>query len=118
MDLDLIKERRKDIEDDAPCVGCGSTLASCKANRGKDPTAPPWFGCCARGTGMAPCHHVPSQAALRRLLSEIETGEVLSVEGVLLKSIPEHGVRRQSRPPRDGLLDGVYLADYYAREEF
>lgn len=90
MDPHLITERRRAIEDDAPCEGCGSTLASCKANRGKDPTAPPWFGCCARGiTLTGRCLHRPDPAALQALLQEIETGEVRSVEEVLLDSIPE-----------------------------
>ena len=119
MDPHLITERRQAIEDDAPCVGCGSTLASCKASRGKDPTAPPWFGCCARGTTMAPCSHRPDPNALRRLLKEIETGTVRTVEEVLLDSIPERRPSRIGRRngPRDGLMDGIYPADYYARGE-
>lgn len=121
MDLELIKARRKAIEDAAPCQGCGSTLASCKANRGKDPTAPPWFGCCARGTSlMGRCLHRPDPAALQVLLREIEDGAVRSVEEMLLDSIPEHRPRRIGHLvfPRDGLLDGIYPADYYARGEF
>ena len=86
---ELVKERRKDIEDNAPCVGCGSTLASCKSQRGTDPTAPPWFGCCARGTAMAPCQHIPDRKALTGLLQEIESGKVRSVEEVLLDSLQE-----------------------------
>lgn len=118
MDPHTITERRKAIEDDAPCDGCGSTLASCKASRGKDHTAPPWFGCCARGLLLdIPCRHVPSPAALQALLREIETGEVRSLEDVLLDSIPEHRPLRIGRRvfPRDGLMDGIYPADYYAR---
>lgn len=118
MDPHVITERRQAIEQDAPCDGCGSTLASCKASRGKDPTAPPWFGCCARGLLLdVPCYHIPSSAALADLLKEIETGTVRTVEDVLLDSIPEHPRRRIGRRvgPRDGLLDGIYPADYYAR---
>ncbi len=118
MDPHTITERRQAIEQDAPCVGCGSTLAACEAQRGKDPTAPPWFGCCARGTSLAPCLHRPDPAALQALLREIETGTVRSVEDVLLDSIPEHPRRRIGRRigPRDGLMDGVYH-DYYERGE-
>jgi len=87
--ITLITERRKAIEDDAPCVGCGSTLVSCKANRGKDKTAPAWFGCCARGTAMAPCDHRQSRSALLALMGEIERGEVRSLEDVFLDSIEE-----------------------------
>lgn len=90
MDVNVITARRKAIEDDAPCESCGSTLASCKANRGKDPTAPPWFGCCARGSFLdVPCDHRVDQVALSALLKEIESGAVRSVEDVLLDSIEE-----------------------------
>lgn len=78
----VIAERRRQIEMDAPCVGCGSTLASCMAERGKDPTAPPWFGCCARGTAMAPCDHRVSSGALAKLLDEIAAGRVRTVAEV------------------------------------
>lgn len=99
VDPELIKARRQDIRDSAPCVGCGSTLSSCKASRGKDPTAPEWFGCCARGALLAPCHHLPDQTALTALLDEIESGHVRSREEVLLDSITEWGsaVRYLSR---------------------
>lgn len=99
MDPHVIAERRKAIEQAAPCVGCGSTLASCKANRGKDPTAPPWFGCCARGLDMRPCDHRPDPAALTALLKEIEGGEVRPVEDVLLDSISEFSRPRFWLPP-------------------
>lgn len=120
MDPHVITERRKVIEQDAPCEGCGATLASCKANRGKDPTAPPWFGCCARGTDMVPCAHRSDPTALQALLREIESGAVRSVEDVLLDSISEFPRWRIGRRywPRDGLLDGIYPADYYARGEY
>jgi hypothetical protein len=119
MDLKLIKRRRKAIQQDAPCVGCGSTLASCKANRGKDPTAPPWFGCCARGLSMTPCDHRPDPGALTALLEEVESGNVRDEADVLLDSLQEYPRPRiGSRVgPRDGLLDGIYPADYYARGE-
>jgi hypothetical protein len=94
---DLVRQRRKDIENSAPCVGCGSTLESCKGLRGTDPTAPPWFGCCARGTEMVPCSHVPDYKALIELLREIESGEVRSAEDVLLDSVQEFPSRTVSR---------------------
>jgi hypothetical protein len=118
MDLHVITERRKAIQDAAPCVGCRSTLASCKANRGKDPTAPPWFGCCARGTGFVPCDHRPDPAALTALLKEIESGTVRSEEEMLLDSISEGPRIGRRNGPRDGLLDGIWPADYYARDEY
>lgn len=99
MDLRLIAERRKAIQDAAPCVGCGSTLASCKANRGKDPTAPPWFGCCARGTALAPCDHQPDPRALSDLLKEIETGTVRDEAQVLLDSLRPYSRPRHWLPP-------------------
>lgn len=100
MDPHVITERRKAIEDAAPCEGCGSTLASCKANRGKDPTAPPWFGCCARGLALSmPCYHRPDPSAFRALLKEIESGEVRPVEDVLLDSISEFSRPRRWLPP-------------------
>lgn len=79
---EVIAARRKHIRDSAPCVGCGATLASCLAARGKDPTAPEWFGCCARGLGMVPCSHEQDPAALSALLDEIETGTVRTVEEI------------------------------------
>lgn len=78
-----IAARRQKIRDDAPCEGCGATLAACLAERGKDPTAPPWFGCCARGTAMAPCSHRQDRAAMVVLLDEIAAGQVRTVEQVL-----------------------------------
>lgn len=99
MDLKLIKRRRKAIQQEAPCVGCGATLASCKANRGKDPTAPPWFGCCARGTQMGPCDHRVSASALTALLKEVESGTVRDEADVLLDSLQEYPIRRFRLPP-------------------
>lgn len=97
MDEDMrevIAERRRKIHDDAPCKSCGATLASCKANRGKDPTAPPWFGCCAQGIEMARCCHRSDRAALGALLREIETGHVRSLDEVLLDSVREYSIPR------------------------
>lgn len=100
MDLELIRARREAIEQAAPCEGCGATLASCKANRGKDPTAPPWFGCCARGMLLdVPCAHRSDPAALRALLKEIESGQVLSEEDMLLNSVREFSRPRRWLPP-------------------
>lgn len=89
MDLKLITARRKEIQKAAPCTGCGATLAFCKSHRGKDPTAPPWFGCCAQGVFLTPCQHVPSVAALIDPLKEIESGELRSEEQMLLDSLEE-----------------------------
>jgi hypothetical protein len=85
---EMIAARRQAIQDAARCGHCGETLANCKAQQGQDPTAPPWFGCCARGTAMAPCHHVPDPGALLALLAEIEAGEVRTVEEVSPKPAP------------------------------
>jgi hypothetical protein len=101
--MSVIQERRKDIQESAPCVGCGATLVVCQSLRGTDPTAPPWFGCCARGMGLAPCQHTPDPAALIGLIKEIESGQVRSVEEVLLDSLTEFSVRR-------GV--GRFLADF------
>lgn len=77
---DVIAARRQAIRDAAPCEGCGATLADCVVERGKDPTAPDWFGCCAQGVDMRPCRHVQSRAALAELLDEIESGHVRTVD--------------------------------------
>lgn len=99
MDPETIKRRRKAIQRDARCVGCGSTLAFCKGQRGQDPTAPPWFGCCARGTDMRPCHHQVDTRALVDLLKEIESGTVRDEADMLLDQVQEHP--RRSRLLRD-----------------
>jgi hypothetical protein len=94
----LVEARRQEITAEAPCEGCGGTLDRCKA--GKDLTAPPWFGCCARGTDMRPCNHVPDQGRLWALLREIERGEVAPVrtaEEKLLDSLEEHPRRKTGR---------------------
>lgn len=89
---DLIAARRQAIRDAAPCEGCGATLAACKAERGKDPTAPPWFGCCAQGIDMRPCRHVVDAAALQELLDEIEAGHVRTVEEAAPKPAKPRGM--------------------------
>jgi hypothetical protein len=93
IDPAVVKERRIAIQQDAPCEGCGLTLAKCLAARGKDPTAPPWFGCCARGTTLRPCMHVTSGYDLLALIKEIESGSVRSLDEVLLHSVTEHNSR-------------------------
>lgn len=101
---EVIAARRKKIRDDAPCEGCGATKAACEANRGKDPTAPSWFGCCARGsTASIPCRHHPDGLALTVLLDEIERGVVRTVEEITPK-------RRHSDLPRPDGAPGT-LAD-------
>jgi hypothetical protein len=64
---------------------------------------------------MAPCDHRPDPAAMRALLKEIESGTVRDEAEMLLDSIKEHPTRR--RLPREGLMDGIYPEDYYARGE-
>ena len=101
MDRSVITVRRKMIEADSPCDGCGSTLESCKAQRGRDKTAPSWFGCCARGAMLdVQCKHVPDPAALLKLIKEIESGEVAPVptpDEELLASIQEFSINRLLR---------------------
>lgn len=102
LNREVIQARREQIEQDAPCECCRATLASCEAQRGKDPTAPPWFGCCARGLLLdVPCRHVPDQRALTELLHEVESGHVRTVEEVqdeeLIGSIWEYPVDRMLR---------------------
>ncbi|MEU3452110.1 hypothetical protein ABZ671_00505 [Micromonospora sp. NPDC006766] len=99
---EVIAARRKHIQDTARCVGCGGTLTDCKANRGKDPNAPAWFGCCARGTALGPCRHEVDAGALLALLGEIEAGEVRSVEQVTEED-------RRSRAARTGMSWFDYL---------
>lgn len=93
---ELIRERRRHIRDMARCDNCGSTFISCLAARGKDPEAPPWFGCCASGPYMDPCHHTPDRQAFNTLLDEVETGEIRSLDQVLLDSIQEYPRSRRA----------------------
>lgn len=82
-----IAARRQHIQDNAPCVDCGSPLTDCKASRGKDPTAPEWFGCCASGITLnVPCRHRVDANALLALIGEIESGTVRTVEEVTVES--------------------------------
>lgn len=90
MNRKVIRARRKAIQADARCEGCGSTLSSCKAQRGKDPTAPPWFGCCAQGLDFRPCSHHVDAGALLSLLKEIERGKVRDPDQMLLDAIEEY----------------------------
>lgn len=90
---EIIRERRKLIRDNARCVGCGATSAACKAQRGKDPTAPPWFGCCARGVDMRPCSHLTDQGELTALLDEIAAGKVRTVAEMLAEEAPRRARR-------------------------
>jgi hypothetical protein len=84
MTADVIAARRQHIQDNTPCEDCGATLADCMAHRGEDSTAPPWFGCCARGRGLdEPCRHVPDAGGLLALLAEIESGTVRPVTDVM-----------------------------------
>jgi hypothetical protein len=105
VDPELIRARRKLIRDDAPCNGCGGRLADCEAARGQDPTAPPWFGCCAQGTMMAPCSHQSDRGALTILIQEIEAGIVRPVEAILAERAEREGriaARIASRTTPDG----------------
>ena len=99
IDRKLVKARRREIQENARCEGCGATLAACKAQRGKDPAAPPWFGCCARTLAMIPCNHVIDTRAALALLKEIERGQVRSEDDVLLDSVQEFRPRRWRLPP-------------------
>jgi hypothetical protein len=92
---EVVAERHERIRRDAPCEGCGTTLADCMSERGKDPTAPPWFGCCACGTAMAPCAHRSDRAQLSELLGEIERGSVRTVA-----EIDAEAEARRARLPR------------------
>jgi hypothetical protein len=86
VSADIIAARRQQIQDNAKCDGCGATLAECKAERGKDPTAPEWFGCCS--TNFGPCRHRVDAADLLALLREVESGTVRTVEEAAPKQAP------------------------------
>jgi hypothetical protein len=76
-----IAERRQYIKDMAPCTSCRASRRECDRLRetNTDPTAPPWFGCCAVGTLPGPCQHRESVDMTDQLLREIMAGEVRSV---------------------------------------
>lgn len=97
----VIKARRKDINEQAPCDYCGTSLIACKAERGKDPTAPPWLGCCAVGTELGPCRHQRDSHALDQLLKEIERGEVRPVEEIQAERDAIEAERRARRSTRE-----------------
>jgi len=84
IDPDVIAGRALLIQEDAPCVGCGSSRSACEESRKRrdDPTAPEWFGCCAMGTGLAPCRHEPRAADSAALLREIQSGHVRPAEEI------------------------------------
>jgi hypothetical protein len=102
MDSEIIKARREAIENDARCDGCGATRALCEKLRREntDPTAPPWFGCCAREMGLVPCHHTVNAGELLRLVKQIEDDSVTSVDDELLDSITEFPLYEDSRRGR------------------
>jgi hypothetical protein len=77
---DVIRGRRELIQQDAPCVGCGTRLADCLDQQDKNSTAPD--GCCAMSTGMTGCSHQADFAAQAQLLNEIEKGEVRTATAV------------------------------------
>jgi hypothetical protein len=104
IDPDVIKDRKKLIRLDAPCVGCGSSLADCLAQRGKNPTAPPWLGCCARGLGMASCEHRQDVDALSRLVDEIWSGQVRTVAEIEAERDARKAARKQQRGPLTGSI--------------
>ena len=81
-----VAERQQKIRDDARCEGCGTTLKACMSQREKDPTAPPWFGCCARGVLLdVPCLHRQDPVAVNQLMDEILAGHVRTVDEVDLE---------------------------------
>lgn len=121
---DIIAARRRKIRDDAPCKGCGATLAACVAQRGKDPTAPSWFGCCARGTAMVPCSHRQDCRALVVLLDEIEAGHVRTVAEIEAEEsarAEKIAARAQRATTPDGTVvrstvDLLYQGDWWRRQ--
>lgn len=75
---ETIAARRREIYDQARCSGCGATRAECDRLRAQHPDEP--IGCCSGSGDEAGCRHVPDRSALRRLLDEIEAGDVAPVE--------------------------------------
>jgi hypothetical protein len=119
---EVIRARREDIAGQAECAGCGTTLEECKrlAAANTDPTAPPWFGCCAMGTAMGPCDHRPNSRLLNALLKEIETGTVESVEAVIARreaKAAERAARRADATP-PGHAWPLSYADMFGQAEW
>jgi hypothetical protein len=102
VDFEVVRARHELIKREAPCVGCGATLEDCKAHRGEGPTAPPWFGCCAQGTAMAPCSHRTDQDALDALLAEVVSGQVRTVDAVLAERTERASRAERLRGPLTG----------------
>lgn len=97
----ITRARRKDIAKQARCEGCGATLEACEAERGKDPDAPRWLGCCAQGVDLRPCRHVPDPADYAALLDEIGSGVVRTVEEVRAERDEREAKRRARREERE-----------------
>jgi hypothetical protein len=80
----VLAARRAYISAAAPCMGCGATRAFCDALREQntDPSAP-GFGCCgcAYNTGVMDwCQHQESRTLHDKLLDEVASGTVRTVE--------------------------------------
>lgn len=97
----ITRARRKDIAKQARCEGCGATLEACEAERGKDPDAPRWLGCCAQGADLRPCRHVVDPADYAALLDEIGSGVVRTVEEVRAERDEREAKRRARREERE-----------------
>lgn len=78
----VLAARMEFLRLDARCTSCGATQALCDQLResSDDPTAPPWFGCCAAGPAMGPCHHEINTRRHRHLQDEVASGTVRTVE--------------------------------------
>lgn len=119
VDPAVIAERRKLIKQDAPCVGCGTSRAECDEERknNDDPTAPEWFGCCAMGTGMAPCRHIEDPADLRRLLDEIAAGRVRPAGEILAERAERERKREERRKARGPITGSIYEQGEWWRQK-
>jgi hypothetical protein len=72
----LVAGRWQEIVNNASwCDSCGATWGECAANRGRDPWAPPWFGCCVPPEGGR-CTHRVNADCVRTLVKQIESGEI------------------------------------------
>lgn len=85
----LIAERRKAIRNAAPCGGCGVSLAVCEANRGEG--SGPEGLCCTFH-----CNHRQNPAELHKLINEIISGHVRSMDEILLELVREDAYQRRS----------------------